>query len=168
MSIVWLLFIIVGLSVAVADASVYRIPNVAIIGICVLFLVVALLRGSETSWLDHLGAGMLTLLAGIALFSLGQVGAGDAKLFASLSLWSGFSALIPLLFCVAVAAIVQLIVILGLRRIMPSVLPKLSEKDIPRILIKREGIPLGTGIAFGALFAARWFPDWLWLGHFTI
>jgi prepilin peptidase CpaA len=168
MSVVWLSFVLVGLLVAAVDATAYRIPNLGLVALCVLFVVVAALRGSEMSWLYHFGAGALCLGAGIVLFATGHVGAGDAKLFAALSLWSGFKALVPLLFCVAVAGLVQLIVILILRRAVPPLqraLPPLRAVTLPRILTKREGIPLGVGIVCGALMAAPWFPDWLWLGH---
>jgi len=166
--VVWLLFMAVGVTVALVDATAYRIPNYGLLALCLLFAVVAAMRGAEWSWLEHFGAGALCLAAGIALFALGQMGAGDAKLFATLSLWSGFKALVPLLFCVAVAGLIQLVVIVGLRRLAPALqrrLPQLGAATLPRILVKREGIPLGVGMVCGALVAAKWFPDWLWVGH---
>ena len=168
MSVVWLIFVAVGLLVAVVDATVYRNPNIGLVALCVVFTIVAMLRGTETSWLDHLGAGALCLSAGIVLFALGHVGAGDAKLFAALSLWSGFKALVPLFFCVSLAGLAQLVIILGLRRLVPAVqrsVPPLQAASLPRILVKREGIPFGVGIVCGALIAAQWFPDWLWIGN---
>jgi prepilin peptidase CpaA len=168
MSVVWVMFVVVGLLVAVTDATAYRIPNLGLVALCVLFVAVAAVHGTETSWLYHLGAGALCLGAGIVLFAFGHVGAGDAKLFAALSLWSGFKALVPLLFCVAFAGLVQLVVILCLRRAVPALqrsMPQLRAVALPRILMKREGIPLGAGIVFGAFVATQWFPDWLWLGH---
>lgn len=168
MSVVWFLFVVVGLVVAAVDLTVYRIPNFGLVALCILFAVVAAVRGAEDPLLDHFGAGALCLGAGIVLFAVGQMGAGDAKLFATLSLWSGFGALIPLLFCVAVAGLIQLVVILGMRRMMPAAqrrFPQLRAVRLPRILMKREGIPLGVGMIMGALVAAQWFPQWLWVGR---
>lgn len=168
MSLVWLLFVLVGVVVAVFDAVVYRIPNLGLTALFLLFTVVAIFRGAQDPILDHFGAGALCLGAGIVLFAIGHVGAGDAKLFATLSLWSGFSALVPLLFCVALAGLLQLAVVLGLRRLVPALqrkFPSLQTATLPRILMKREGIPLGVGIVIGALMAMPWFPQWLWIGH---
>ena len=171
MSLVWLIFLAVGVAVAIVDATAYRIPNYGLVALFVLFAVVAAVRGSEISWLEHFGAGALGLGAGVALFALGQVGAGDAKLFATLSLWSGFKAIIPLFFFVALAGLIQVIVIVVLRRLAPkvqSMLPPLRSATLPRILVKREGIPFGVGMVGGALIAAQWFPDWLWVGHLAM
>lgn len=171
MSLVFVLFVLVVVAVALVDAAVYRIPNLGLIVLCVLFVAVAAIRGAGYPLLGHFGAGALSLAVGIVLFAAGQVGAGDAKLFATLSLWSGFTGLIPLLFFVALGGLVQLAVILSLRRIVPVLqhaFPRFDAMTPPRILTKREGIPFGVGIVMGAIVAARWFPHWLWLGHFSI
>lgn len=168
MSLVWVLFVALGLLVALVDVAVYRIPNLALVILCGLFAVVAVVRGAYDPWLDHFGAGALCLVAGIVLFAVGHVGAGDAKLFATLSLWSGFKALVPLLFCVALAGLFQLVVVLCARRLVPVLqrrVPELQAMALPRILIKKEGIPLGMGMVMGALVASQWFPEWLWVGR---
>ncbi len=53
-------------------------------------------RGPEPSAIGwHLLAGLLGLVLGFALFALGYIGGGDAKLFAVTVLWLGFKDLMP-------------------------------------------------------------------------
>jgi prepilin peptidase CpaA len=165
MSIVWLLFVMIGLSAAVVDVAAFRIPNLGILALCLLFVGVAVLRHAEVHWLDHLGAGALCLAAGVVLYMFWQMGAGDAKLLAALALWSGLGALIPLLLWTAVSGLALLIVILVLRRALPAlqkVIPRFGKVQLPRVLLKRQGIPFGAGIVLGAIIASPSFPSWLW------
>ena len=165
MSIVWLLFVLIGLTAAAVDVVAFRIPNLGILALCLLFAGVAVLRHAEVHWLDHLGAGALCLAAGIALYLVSQMGAGDAKLLAALALWSGLGALIPLLFWTAVSGLVLLAVILVLRRALPalqSAIPRFGKVQLPRVFLKRQGVPFGAGMVLGAIIASPSFPPWLW------
>lgn len=166
MSLVWTGFVVLGLVAAVADLTVFRIPNWGTLAFLALFLGVVAFHHAHIPWLSHFGAFAASLAAGLLFFSLRQVGAGDAKLFAAVSLWSGFGALIPLLFWTGLAGLLELTVILGLRRLLPklqSAVPRLKEVRLPRVLRKREGVPFGVGIALGAIVASFWFPNWLWI-----
>jgi prepilin peptidase CpaA len=166
LSLIWIVFAVLGLVAAAADLAAYRIPNWGTLAFFLLFGVVAALRGAQIPWADHLGAFAVCLAGGILFFALKQVGAGDAKLFAVLALWSGFGALLPLLFWIAVAGLAELAVILGLRRLLPKLrsrFPQLDPARLPRVLTKRQGVPFGVGIAAGAIIASFWFPAWLWI-----
>jgi len=93
------------------------------------------------------------------------MGAGDAKLLAAFALWSGLGALIPLLFWTAISGFFVMISIVVLRRLMPALqraIPPLGKVKLPRVLVRREGIPLGAGIVLGAIIASPSFPSWLW------
>ena len=71
------------------DLASFTIPNflqVALIGMFALFAVAAHLHWPEIGW--HLLAGFAGLSIGFALFALGYIGGGDAKLFAATALWS--------------------------------------------------------------------------------
>ena len=157
MSVVWLVFAAIGIVAAASDVSTYKIPNYCSIALCVLFLVVALWRFGQIHWLDHLGAGALFLVVGIGFYMVKQLGAGDAKLFAGYALWSGFHAIIMLLLCVAIASLIQLTVIIVLRWLYQK-----RTYSLPRVLRKREVIPLGVGIAVGGIVASYWFQPVLW------
>lgn len=165
-SLIWIIFALLGLAAAATDLAVYRIPNWGTLAFFLLFAGVAVLHRADIPWADHLGAFALCLAGGIVFFMLKQMGAGDAKLLAVLALWSGFGALIPLLFWIAVAGLLELAVILGLRRLLPALherFPKLDSARLPRVLTRREGVPFGVGIAAGAVIASFWFPSWLWV-----
>lgn len=162
-SLIWILFAVLGLAAAVSDLAVYRIPNWGALAFLALFALVVAFHKANIPWADHLGAFAFCLAAGLLFFALKQVGAGDAKLLAVVALWSGFSALIPLLFWIGVSGLVELAIILGLRRLIPRLKPDLDQSRLPRVLMKRQGVPFGVGIAAGAIIASFWFPAWLWV-----
>jgi prepilin peptidase CpaA len=67
------------------------IPNRIAIILAAGFVPVAFRDGMASSLvLSHLGCAAIMLLAGLAMFSFGFIGGGDAKLFAAASLWLGW------------------------------------------------------------------------------
>ena len=165
MSIVWLLFLLIGLVAAAVDVLAFRVPNLAVLALCLLFVGVAVLRHHDVHWLNHLGAGAISLVAGIVLYLFYHMGAGDAKLLAAYALWAGLGGLVPLLFWTAISGFFVMILIVVLRRMMPALqraIPPLAKVELPKVLVKRQGIPLGAGIVFGAIIASPSFPPWLW------
>ena len=161
--IIWAIFILIALTAAVADLLTFRIPNAIVIALLALFgvaAIIAMIRHTHIPWFNHLAAGILSLAVGLLLYKFRQMGAGDAKLLAVIALWAGLSRLIPLLFAVAVAGLLVLLVILLLRYLVAG---RIREKSsLPRVLRKREGIPYGIGIALGAIVMSSGFPSWLW------
>src|SRR5208337_1704330 len=120
MSVVWLLFLLIGLVAAAFDVVAFRVPNLGVLALCLLFVGVAVIRHSEVHWLSHIGAGAISLAAGIVLYLFYHMGAGDAKLLAAFALWSGLGALIPLLFWTAISGFFVMISIVVLRRVLPA------------------------------------------------
>jgi prepilin peptidase CpaA len=163
MSIIWLIFVLIGLAAAFMDLAEYRIPNSGVLALCLLFIGVAVLHKGAIPWFNHLSAGLLALVVGILFYTFRQMGAGDAKLFAAFALWSGISGLIPLLFWVAFSGLALMLLLVGLRRLLPSMrLAGFEGGHMPRVLTRGEGIPLGAGIVVGAVIASHFFPHWLW------
>lgn len=163
MSIIWLLFVLIGLAAAFMDLAEYRIPNTGVLALVLLFIGVAVLHKGAIPWFDHLSAGALSLVVGVIFYTFRQMGAGDAKLLSGFALWSGISGLVPLLFWVAVAGLALMLVLVTLRRLTPTArLAGLNGGQLPRVLTKGEGIPFGAGIVTGAIIASHWFPAWLW------
>jgi prepilin peptidase CpaA len=158
MSLVWVLFVALLAFVAVSDIARYRIPNWASLALIALFAGVLMWRHVGTEWPWHLAAFVLALVVGITFFAFRQVGAGDAKLFAVIALWAGFGALVPLLFWIGVAGLIELAILTIARRIAAG-----RSGPLPRVLSKRQGVPFGAGIALGAAIASFWFPSWLWV-----
>ena len=78
------------------DLASFTIPNflsLALLALFAVFAVAAHLSLPAIGW--HLLAGFAGLFIGFALFALGWIGGGDAKLFAAVTLWLGFHDMAP-------------------------------------------------------------------------
>ena len=163
-SIVWLAFVGIMVAAAVIDLISYRIPNLLVITLLTLFVVIAALNWNEVFWVSHLAAAILVFGAGIFLYAIRQMGAGDVKLLAVVALWSGVFSLAPLMFYVSLCGLAGLFVIL-VSRIVAHRLPSRRSPEarpLPRVLQKGQGIPYAIGIGPGAIMASFSFAPWLW------
>jgi prepilin peptidase CpaA len=138
------------LTAGVWDLMSFTIPNslsLALAGLFVLFVAAAPLSPALAGW--HLAAGILGLAVGFAMFSLGWIGGGDAKLFAATALWLGFADL-P---AYAVAAALfggALTLCLLLARQVPLPAMLAGQGWLSRLHDARSGIPYGVALAAGA------------------
>jgi len=164
LSVVWFIFAAIMIAAAVIDLISYRIPNTLVLALLGLFLVVAALNWNDVDWLGHIAAGILVFGAGIFLYAIRQMGAGDVKLFGVTALWAGVLGLPPLLFFVAFSGLLGMLVILALRLIVPRFQPSgaSGHRTLPRVLTKGQGIPYAIGIGPGAVIASFSFAPWLW------
>ena len=159
MWIVRLLFAGFMAASAVTDIVSYRIPNAIVVALIGLFFAVAAFHGSSVEWLSHLGAAGLCLAVSVALYSFGQMGAGDAKLLAAAALWAGPS-VVPLLFWISVSGLAGMLIILLLRRLLVPF--RAAGRNWPAVLTPGAGVPYGVGIGLGSILASPAFPAWLW------
>ena len=167
--IVKIVFIALLAAAAISDLITYRIPNLVVIGLVVLFAIAAGLHFSDVSWFSQFGAAALSLLIGLGFYYFRQMGAGDVKLVSAIALWAGLydAALVAFLLYVALAGLGIMLVILAVRYGIVagerlSLLKPRPPERLPRIFRLREGIPYGSAIAVGAIAAIGWFPAWLW------
>jgi prepilin peptidase CpaA len=146
---------------AVTDFLHQRIPNWVVLAVVALFAIQAARHLHEVSWLDHVGGAAICLIAGLVLYSLNQLGAGDAKLLAALALLSGLLALVPVFFLISVVGIVFAGLLVGARRLIrwQNWDP---EARLPKSLREGGGIPYGVAIAIGTILGIQFFPPWLW------
>ena len=131
------------------DLASFTIPNflnAALLAVFALFALAAGLGLAAIGW--HLLAGLAGLMLGFALFALGYVGGGDAKLFAVTALWLGFKDLVPYLLVASIAGGVLTLVVLALRR-FPLPLPLLRHAWIAKLHDGSSGIPYGVALAAG-------------------
>jgi len=165
LSVAWFLFAAILLAAAVTDLVSYRIPNSLVVALLALFVVLAALNWSSVAWLSHIGAAILVFGAGIFLYALKQMGAGDVKLLAVVALWAGVFALPALLFFVSICGLLGLLVIVVLRAVAPRMQPDTGAggPSLPRVLSKGQGIPYAIAIGPGAIIASFSFPPWLWI-----
>jgi len=150
------LLVLVALPLLLTAAGIYdlasfTIPNFLSAALAALFLVFAAIAGFSLGLLGwHLAAGLAGLALGFLLFALGWIGGGDAKLFAAVALWLGFSDLLPY---AAIASLFGggLSIVLLLARQMP--LPGLlaGRSWLVRLHDARSGVPYGVALAAGAL-----------------
>ena len=147
-------FVLILLAAAASDLVYYRIPNMLVLALVGLFIVSASLHFGDVAWLNHFGTALLCLVVGYAFNQLGQLGAGDVKLFAAVALWFGMSGLIALLLFTSLSGLLALPLILFARFAVARAQQTKMWKDewpIPRVLTKRQGVPYGVAIALGGI-----------------
>lgn len=131
---------------AVSDVTNRTIPNPIPVLIAAGFAVTALAAPSAVNVAAALvaGAGVLAVTAG--MFGLHWIGGGDAKLMASLGLWSGLE-MLPLFLVVTAVTGGMLGIVIWLwrlaRRLSPG--PGLGDGDAA------DTVPYGVAIACGGL-----------------
>jgi prepilin peptidase CpaA len=103
------------IAAAISDVISLRIPNYLSIALVALFAAYAVMALPLADVLWHMLAGSVVLGVGIALFAFGLVGGGDIKLLAAVTLFVGWSLLLPLLFVIAMIGGVLAVLIVTLR-----------------------------------------------------
>jgi prepilin peptidase CpaA len=138
---------------ALSDLFTMTIPNRVSLILLASFVLVALFMGLPLPVIGMHFAGALVVFAVcFALFALGIMGGGDAKLLSAAALWFGFdqSLLIFMLYVAYIGGGVTLL-ILALRaqteRIMAIGLP------VPDSLLHAKKIPYGIAIGIGGFLA---------------
>ncbi len=142
---------------AVFDIWKLIIPNVLSVALVALFIVVGLASPFEVDWLSHFGAAGVFFVVGIGLYAFKILGAGDVKLITAVAVWWGLEYLIDLLFFIGIAGGGLALVLLGMRRLIPSLLVMLKAPEkskLPRLLLPGELVPYGVGVAVGSIFLA--------------
>ena len=147
------------------DLFTMTIPNRITIGLIIGFVVAAI--AVPLGWdaiASHVGAGLLMLVIGIRMFSLGLLGGGDAKLLAGAALWFGFEGLMQYLLLVAIAGGLLVIVLLLYRSIAPP-LWLCRQEWAMRLHQKAGGVPYGIALAAGGLWL---YPSTPWLANLAV
>ena len=102
------------------------------------------------------------LAAGLILYALGGMGAGDVKLLAATSLWLGPSLVVQHLLGTSIVGLALVLVLVALRRWSP--LPAAAERRrLPAALLPGKRIPSRVAIAASAAILAPRLPSTFWL-----
>ncbi|HVW74419.1 MAG TPA: prepilin peptidase [Rhizomicrobium sp.] len=143
-----------GLAIAAAiwDVTSFSIPNFLQVLLIVGFVVLAIAAHLSLSVVGfHLLAALIGFGVGLALFALGYIGGGDAKLFVTLLLWLGLHDLVAFTLVTAIFGGGVTLIILAMRRFaLPGFM--LNQAWILRLHDPKGGIPYGVALACG-LFA---------------
>ncbi len=149
-----LVFPALVITAALRDVVSYTIPNWISVALIAAFPVAALAQGMALPAVGGaFGIGAVALVAGMAMFALGWIGGGDAKLFAAAALWLGWPAILTYLAVTGIAGGALAVGLLSLRS--PILLPWVMNGPpwFARLAEPGENVPYGLAIAIGALAA---------------
>jgi prepilin peptidase CpaA len=146
---------------AAMDLLTMKIPNRLSAALAIGYLAVALvLRVPAHEIVMHALCGAAMLIVTFAMFNLGWIGGGDAKLAAATALWLGWTPLADYGLASALTGGALTLAILMARRLtLPPFLA--SHAWIARLHDAKTGIPYGIALALGGMIA---YPETqLWL-----
>ncbi len=145
------------------DLFTMTIPNRISLALIAAFIVCGLFAGlTLEQFAMHLLCGVAILAIGLAMFSAGLLGGGDAKLMAASAIWIGADNLMLYFLAISVLGGVLALVLLGYRK-MPTEsynLPAWAE----RLHVKGSHMPYGVAIAAAALWI---YPKTIWFATFA-
>jgi len=130
---------------SLTDIKERKIRNSAVLAVLALFIPWAFLIGSGHEVLLAVGAGLLALVLGFAIFSAGWMGAGDAKLFAATALFAGWRHFFDLTILITIAGgLIALFSLISRPKQALAMVANGGKGDAGR------GIPYGVAIAVGS------------------
>lgn len=141
---------------ALKDLTSYTIPNWISLALIAAFPLAALAAGLPMGAFGiALAVGAAALVAGIAMFALGWIGGGDAKMFAACGLWMGVPAVFSFTLITALAGGGLALALLWSRRLGQPIAVR-GPVWFGRLMTPGGDVPYGLAICVGALAA---FPD---------
>ena len=154
---IWAAFTILLLAAVYTDARSYRIPNWISLALAGLFAIavaaaVAMGRAELMSFWPHVLIGGAILAATYLLYLFTRMGAGDAKIWAAIGLWTGFYGLYVWTFMLGLAMAALALVLVILRRALPAGVGAKFE-----VFRKGGGVPLAIALCLSAIAASPWF-----------
>jgi prepilin peptidase CpaA len=175
------IYVLINVIIGIYDFSFYRIPNLLLGALLVLYGLCAPFYMGFESILNSFVVFGVMLLVTLALYAAKTIGGGDAKYLAVVSLWAGFPGVVQLIFLIAIIGGLIAIVYLLLKDYtarlsdwMWSKIQKLEERFSAFRLLwigsgvgpeagKRDNIssnmvPYGVAIAIGSIIAMLMHP----------
>ena len=150
-SILIAVFPLLVIVAALKDVTSFIIPNWISIGLVLAFYPAALAAGAPLGVIGAATAvGAVALLAGMAMFSAGWMGGGDAKLLAGCALWMGWPTVLPFLLAAALAGGALALVLIQMRSSLLKPYLQRGPAWLDR-LVSTTDAPYGVAIAVGAL-----------------
>ena len=139
---------------ALRDLTTFIIPNWISAALALAFLPAAFAAGLTMNGLGlHLAVGMAGFAAAVAMFALGWIGGGDAKLFAASALWLGWPAAGAFALVTGLAGGALAVGLLAMRSDWVRAHVTAAPGWANRLMEPGGPAPYGVAIACGALFA---------------
>ncbi|BCH28061.1 MULTISPECIES: A24 family peptidase [unclassified Mesorhizobium] len=148
---------------AISDMLSMTIANRVPALLVVAFAVIGPMTGMDWQTFGwHFAAGGIVLAATFALFAVGGMGGGDAKLLAATSLWFGMSLeLLSYLVAATFLGGLLTIAILALRK-SPLVFHVSDNLFLRNLADERLGVPYGIALGIGGLLTYPSSPPMAW------
>jgi prepilin peptidase CpaA len=149
--IVTLIFAAPLMTAAYTDYSSMKIPNKIVVALFFAFFLTLPLHWQGLPVLgEHLGMFAAFFAAGFAMFALGWMGGGDAKLMAAIALWFGWADALPfILYTTLFGAAIALFLMMSSK--FAPVRLKTSAFGM-KMYQGGKDMPYGIALAAGALF----------------
>lgn len=147
----------------VSDVLSMTIANRVSVLLVASFMVIAPLTGMAWpayGW--HLAAGAMVLCVTFALFALGGMGGGDAKLMAATSVWMGFSPELMQYLIYAAMLGGVLTVLVMMYRGSPLAVFTGGNPFLRHFANEKVGIPYGVALGLGGLLVYPSTPVMIW------
>ncbi len=109
------IYVLINVIIGVYDFSFYRIPNLLLGILLVIYGFCAPFYMGYENILSALVVFAVVLVVGLTLYAAKTIGGGDAKYLAVVSLWAGFPGVVQLIFVIAIAGGVIAIIYLLLK-----------------------------------------------------
>ncbi len=146
------LFMALSAAAALSDIAYYKIPNVLVAAILVLYPGYVLFNPATVDWLPAAGVAAVALVIGFGLFATKIFGAGDAKLVAVSMLWAGPALALPMILIISVVGGVMAIIMLSrMRFVIADALNSMGKSSLGDAVLAKD-MPYGVAIATGGLF----------------
>jgi len=132
------------------DFLTMRIPNLIPAALAIGYFVLAAGCLAPQAVLHDVSCSLAILLMTFAMFSLGWVGGGDAKLASATALWMGWSSILDYGVAAALCGgLVTLGLLMARARPLPAILARLPA--IARLHQREAGVPYGIALAVAGL-----------------
>src|SRR5687767_7873577 len=136
---------------ASSDLLTMRISNRLVAVLVLAFFVLSLAAQLPLEQIaTHVGVAAIVLAMGVAFFSFGWIGGGDAKLAAATTLWIGVGVMLPYLIYSALLGGVLTLILLSLRR-WPLPVFLVGIQWIERLHDRKSGVPYGIALAVAGI-----------------
>jgi prepilin peptidase CpaA len=141
-----------GMALAASmDLLTMTIPNRICLAIAASFFLFAVIANAPLHLvLWNLSCAAVVLVVMFAMFTLGWIGGGDAKLAAAAALWIGWGSMLEFGLSTAIYGGVLTIVLLTMRKVpLPAALSRIEW--LARLHHPKTGVPYGIALAAAAI-----------------